>query len=78
MTYPERKLNLLLETLAHPTGNARVSAHDGLLAYTGACTDSARLGGYRYIQKNTECRAPILLAQEEIDGRCVALFDVSE
>lgn len=78
MTYPERKIALLLETLAHPTGSARVSAHDGLLTYSGTCADSARLGGYRYIQKHTECRAPILLAQEEIDGRCVALFDVSE
>lgn len=77
MTYPERKLNLLLETLAYPI-NDRACAHDGLLAYTGACTDSARLGGYRYIQKNTECRAPILLAQAQVDGQCIALFEISE
>jgi hypothetical protein len=78
MTYPERKLALLLATMAHPTSNARVYAHDGLLAYTGACADSARLGGYRYIQKHTECRAPILLAQAQVDGQCIALFEITE
>ena len=77
MNYPERKLNLLLETLAYPI-NDRACAHAGLLAYTGACTDSARLGGYRYIQKHTESRAPILLAQAQVGGQCIALFEISE
>ena len=78
MEYPERKLALLLATMAHPTGNARVCAHDGLLTYSSSCPDSARQGGYEHIHDWTESRNPILLAQEEIDGRCVALFDVSE
>ena len=78
MTYPERKLALVLETLAHPTSNARVSAHGGLLAYSGTCTDRARLGGYAYIHAWTDSQTPILLAQEAINGRHVALFDVSE
>lgn len=78
MTYPERKIALLLETLAHPTGSARVSAHDGLLTYSGTCKDSARLKGFVYIHRYTDSQTPILLAQEEIDGRHVALFDVSE
>ena len=78
MPYPERKTALAHATLAHPTSNARVSAHGGLLTYTGACTDSARLGGYAYIHAWTDSLAPILLAQERIDGRFVALFDVSE
>ena len=78
MDYAKRKLALLLETLAHPTSNARVSAHGGLLTYSSSCPDSARQGGYEHIQDWTESRNPILLAQEEIDGRCVALFDVSE
>ena len=78
MNYPERKLALLLATMAHPTGNARACAHDGLLTYTGACTDSARLGGYAYIHTWTDSQTPLLLAQEAINGRHVALFDVSE
>jgi hypothetical protein len=65
-------------TLAHPTGSARVYAHDGLLAYTSTCADSARLKGFVYIHRYTDSQTPILLAQEEIDGRFVALFDVSE
>jgi len=77
MNYPERKIALLLETLAYPI-NDRACAHDGLLAYKGACTDSARLGGYAYIHAWTDSQTPILLAQEAIDGRHVALFDVSE
>ena len=78
MTYPERKTALARAILEHPTGNARVCAHDGLLTYSSSCPDSARQGGYEHIQDWTDCRHPILLAQEEIDGRCVALFDVSE
>jgi hypothetical protein len=78
MTYPERKAALARAILAHPTSNARVSAHDGLLTYSSSCPDSARQGGYEHIQDWTDCRHPILLAQELIDGRCVALFDVSE
>ena len=78
MEYPERKAALARAILAHPTSNARVSAHAGLLAYSGTCADSARLGGYAYIHAWTDSQTPILLAQEEIDGRFVALFDVSE
>ena len=78
MTYPERKLALLLATMAHPTGSARVSAHDGLLTYSGTCKDGARLKGFAYIHRHTDSQTPILLAQEEIDGRCVALFEISE
>jgi len=78
MTYPERKAALARATLAHPTGNARVYAHGGLLAYSGTCTDGARLGGYAYIQHWTESRAPILLAQAQVDGQCIALFEISE
>jgi hypothetical protein len=78
MNYPERKTALARAILAHPTNHPRGYAHDDLLADTGACTDSARLGGYRYIQKHTESRAPILLAQEAINGRHVALFEISE
>jgi hypothetical protein len=78
MDYAERKKALTLATMAHPTNHPRVYAHAGLLAYTGACTDSARLGGYAYIHAWTDSQTPILLAQEEIDGRHVALFDVSE
>ena len=78
MTYPERKTALTRAILAYTTNNARVSAHGGLLAYSGTCTDSARLGGYAYIHTWTESRNPVLLAQEEIDGRHVALFDMSE
>jgi len=78
MTYPERKLALIRATLAHPTGSARVSAHDGLLAYSGTCADSARLKGFVYIHRYTDSQTPILLAQEAIDGRHVALFEISE
>jgi hypothetical protein len=78
MEYAKRKLALVLETLAHPTGNAHVSAHEGLLAYSCTCTDSARLKGFVYIHRYTDSQTPILLAQEEIDGRFVALFDASE
>lgn len=77
MEYPERKLALLLETLNYPI-NDRACAHDGLLTYSGTCTDSARLKGFVYIHRWTDSQTPILLAQEEIDGRYVALFDVSE
>ena len=78
MNYPERKAALARAILAHPTNHPRVYAHDGLLAYSGTCTDSARLGGFVYIHRYTDSQTPILLAQEEIDGRHVALFDVSE
>jgi len=78
MDYLKRKLALIAKTLTYPTHNARVCQHGGLLTYTGACADSARQGGYEHIQDWTDCRHPVLLAQEEIDGRHVALFDVSE
>lgn len=78
MEYPERKTALTRAILAHPTSNARICAHEGLLSCTGASADAARLGGYKYIRDWTACANPILLAQEEIDGRFVALFDVSE
>ena len=78
MDYPERKAALTRRILAHPTSNARVCAHDGLLTYSSSCPDSARQGGYEHIQDWTDCFNPILLAQEEINGRHVALFDVSE
>ena len=77
MTYPERKTALARAMMAYPI-NTRICAQGGLLAYTGACADSARLNGYWYIRAWTDCSNPILLAQEEIDGRFVALFDVSE
>ena len=76
MEYPERKIALLLETLAHPVAH-HVAQYGNLLTYSGTCTDSARLKGYGYIHDWTESRAPILLAQAQVDGRFVALFDVS-
>jgi hypothetical protein len=78
MTYPERKAALARAMMAHSTNHPRVYAHDGLLAYSGTCTDSARLKGFVYIHRYTDSQTPILLAQEAIDGRHVALFDVSE
>ena len=78
MNYAKRKTALARAILAHPTSNARICAQGGLLTCTGASADAARLGGYAYIHAWTESRNPVLLAQEEIDGRHVALFDVSE
>jgi hypothetical protein len=77
MNYPERKSALIRATMAHPI-RAHISRHGGLLTCTGASEAGARLGGYSYIKMWTLSEDPILLAQEEIDGRFVALFDVSE
>ena len=77
MTYPERKLNLLLETLAHPVAH-HVAQYGNLLTYSGTCADSARLNGYGYIHDWTTSDEPILLAQAQVDGRFVALFEISE
>jgi len=78
MEYPERKAALARAMMAHPTNHPRVYAHDGLLAYIGGNADAARLGGYAYIHARTESRAPILLAQAQVDGQCIALFEISE